>query len=100
MVAILLYFGTQAHYNQSVLRKVMLEYQNTGELPPFEIVATNEDKGASIGRQTIIHKDCLMDTIILAKFSADEEVLDEEISGTFDRFEMPEEFRLLDGMLM
>ena len=27
------------------------------------------------------------------------EYLDEEISGTYDDFEMPEEFELLDGML-
>ena len=53
---------------------------------------------SSVGRQTIIHKDCNLDSGILAKFDADAEYLDEEISGTFEDWEMPEEFSLLDGM--
>jgi len=64
----------------------------------FDIQVTNEDPTSSVGRQTIIHKDCNLDSGILAKFDADAEYLDEEISGTFEDWEMPEEFSLLDGM--
>jgi hypothetical protein len=35
---------------------------------------------------------------ILAKFDADAETLDEELEGTFDDWEMPETFSLLNGM--
>jgi len=87
-----------AHYNQSIFRRVMLEYQNTGYMPYFDIQTTNEDPTSSIGRQTIIHKDCLMDTAILSKFSTGDDLLDEDISGTFERFEMPEQFKMLTGM--
>lgn len=87
-----------AHYNQSVLRKYFLEYKNTGRLPAFDIQVTNEDESASVGRQTVILKNCLAKGGILAKFDADTETLDEEIEGTFDDWEMPEAFSLLEGM--
>lgn len=87
-----------AHYNQSILRKVADTYQKTGVMPYFEIQVTNEDPTSAVGRQTIIHHDCLCDTFILAKFQAGEEILDEELSGTFESWDMPETFTPLTGM--
>lgn len=46
----------------------------------------------------IILKNCLTKGGILAKFDADAETLDEELEGTFDDWEMPETFSLLNGM--
>ena len=85
-----------AHYNQSVLRKYFLEYKKTGRLPSFDIQVTNEDQSTSLGRQTIILKNCLAKGGILAKYDAGAEILDEEIEGTFDDWEMPETFSLLE----
>lgn len=87
-----------AHYNQSILRKMMLEFKRTGILPPFDIQVVNEDPTAAAGRQTIILKDCLMKGGTLAKFDANSDTLDEDIEGTFDDWEMPETFKLLNGM--
>lgn len=87
-----------AHYNQSILRQMWLEYKNTGRLPSFDIQITNEDPTSAIGRQTIVLKDCLSKGGILAKFDADSETLDEDIEGTFDDWEMPESFTMLKGM--
>ena len=87
-----------AHYNQSVFRKMLLEYKRTGFMPTFDIQVANEDPTASVGRQTIILKNCLTKGGILAKFDADAETLDEELEGTFDDWEMPETFSLLNGM--
>lgn len=87
-----------AHYNQSIFRKVADTYQKTGVMPYFEIQVTNEDPSSAIGRQTIVHHDCLCDTFILAKFQAGEELLDEELSGTFESWDMPETFNILSGM--
>ena len=87
-----------AHDNQSVLRKYFLEYKKTGRLPSFDIQVTNEDQSTSLGRQTIILKNCLAKGGILAKYDAGAEILDEEIEGTFDDWEMPETFSLLEGM--
>ena len=77
----------------------MLHYKKTGELIPFDIQVTNEDPSSRAGRQTITHTGCLIDELTLAKYAAGDEILDEDISGTFDDWDMPEEFNLLDGMV-
>lgn len=87
-----------AHYNQSIFRKVADTYQKTGVMPYFDIQVTNEDPTSAVGRQTIIHHDCLCDTFTLAKFQGGEEILDEELSGTFESWDMPETFDALPGM--
>lgn len=86
-----------AHYNTSVFRKMANTYQKTGVMPYFDIQVSNEDPTSAAGRQTIIHRGCLCDTFTLAKFQAGEELLDEEISGTFESWDMPETFKDLDG---
>lgn len=87
-----------AHYNQSIMRQMMLDYKNTGTDVPFTIQVTNEDPASTIGRQTVVHKGCLTSGGILSKFDASSDTLDEEISGTFDDFELPEKFKMLNGM--
>ncbi|BDE77307.1 hypothetical protein CE91St50_02510 [Clostridioides difficile] len=86
------------HYNTSIFRKLMLRYKETGEDVYFDMQITNEDPTSSVGRQTIILKECNMDGGILATFDADSEYLEEDIDFTFDDFEMPEEFKILLGM--
>ncbi|MCI8336497.1 MAG: phage tail tube protein [Peptococcaceae bacterium] len=86
------------HYNTSVFRELLLRYKNTGEDVYFDIQITNEDPTSTVGRQTIILKDCNMDGGILTKFDADAEYLDEEMDFTFEDFEMPEKFTHLSGM--
>lgn len=87
------------HYNTSIFRKLLVRYKETGEDIYFDIQVTNEDPTSTIGRQTVILKDCNLDGGILAKFDADGEYLDESVDFTFEDFEMPEEFTLLNGML-
>lgn len=86
-----------AHYNTSVFRKMANTYQKTGVMPYFDIQVSNEDPTSAAGRQTIIHRGCLCDTFTLAKFQAGEGLLDEELSGTFESWDMPETFKDLDG---
>ncbi|GAB6107815.1 phage tail tube protein [Fusibacter bizertensis] len=86
------------HYNTSVFRKLLKQFKDTGEDIYFDIQVTNEDPTSAVGRQTVILKECNLDGGILTKFDADAEYLDEEISFTFDDYEMPEEFSMLSGM--
>ena len=86
-----------AHYNQSIFREMADTYQKTGVMPRFEIQVSNEDPKSTLGRQTIIHRGCLCEKFTLAKFKAGEELLDEELSGTFDSWDLPEKFNLMDG---
>lgn len=87
------------HYNTSIFREMMLQYKNTGADIYFEIQITNEDPTSAAGRQTVVLMDCNIDGGVLAKFDADGEYLDEEMDFTFDDFEMPEKFNLLNGMI-
>lgn len=86
------------HFNTSIFREMMKQYKDTGEDVYFDIQVTNEDPTSSVGRQTVILKDCNIDGGILAKFDADAEYLDEDMDFTFDDFEMPETFTMLAGM--
>lgn len=93
-------FKATIHYNTSIYRRMLLDFKNTGADVYFDIQITNEDPSSSVGRQTIIFKNCNMDDGILAKFDASsDDSLTEDVNGTFDDFEMPEEFKLLNGML-
>lgn len=87
------------HYNTSIFRELMLRYKNTGEDVYFDIQVTNEDPTSKVGRQTIILKDCNIDGGILTKFDADADYLDEDMDFTFEDFEIPEKFALLNGMI-
>lgn len=87
----------KAHYNQSIMREIADTYQKTGVMPYFEIQVSNEDPTSAAGRQTIILHGCLCEKFTLAKFAAGEDILDEDLSGTFESWDMPEKFNVLDG---
>lgn len=91
-------FSGTAHYNQSIMRKLLYRYKSTGEDVYFDIQVTNEDPTSTVGRQTIILMDCNLDGGLLAKFDADADYLDEDVEGTFEDWEMPESFSMLSGM--
>ena len=86
------------HYNSSVFRKLFYDFKDTGEDVYFDIQVTNEDPASSVGRQTVILKDCNLNGGVLAKFSASDDYLQESIDFTFEDFEMPETFKDLAGM--
>ena len=86
------------YYNTTIFRELLYRYKNTGEDIYFDIQVTNEDPTSSVGRQTVILKNCNLDGGTLTKFDADAEYLDETIDFTFEDFEVPEKFKLLSGM--
>lgn len=87
------------HYNQSVFRRMMLDYKNTGRDVYFDMQIINEDPTSTVGKQEIMLLDCNINGGILAKFDADGEYLDEDMDFTFEDFSMPEEFDFLDGFV-
>lgn len=87
------------YYNSSVMRKMAEDYKNTGTDSYFDIQIVNEDKGTSVGKQEVILKDCNLDSLIIAKFDADGELLDEDIEFTFDDFEIKTGFTELAGFI-
>lgn len=87
------------HYNTSIFRKMMLDFKNTGEDVYFEIQITNDDPSSAAGSQTITLLQCNIDSGVLAKFDASSDsYLDEDVSFTFDDFDMPKEFQEIIGL--
>ncbi len=83
----------EIYYNTSMFRKLAIDYIKTGKDFYFDIVVTNEDETATIGRQTVIIKGCNLDSVILAKIATEDDTLTEEMDFTFEDVEMPEEFK-------
>lgn len=88
------------HYNTTVFRKLMENYKNTGKDVYFDMQIINEDKGANVGKQEILLIGCNVDSVILAKFDADGEYLDEDMDFTFEDFKISSEFTALDGFIV
>lgn len=93
--------SAEFHFNTSIWRELAYRFQETGEDLYFDMQITNEDITASdIGRQTIILYGCNFDSVILAAFDADsDDPMTEDMDFTVERFEMPEKFKTMDGML-
>ena len=89
------------HYNTSVWRDVAYHFQQTGEDVYFEIEIINDDKTATdVGSQSIVLHGCNADKVTLAMFDADsDDVLQEDMDFTVERFEMPKKFNDMPGML-
>jgi hypothetical protein len=84
--------------NTPIFTKLLKQYQDTGEDMYFDIQVTNEDKTSAAGRQTIILKDCNLDEGVIAAFDSDGEWLEQDVNFTFESWEYPEAFNMLDGM--
>lgn len=81
------------YYVTSLFRRMAIQYIKTGRPVYFDITVTNDDPGSTIGAQTITLKNCSLDSIILAKFDVETEVLDETVDFTFDDVDMLDEFQ-------
>lgn len=93
-------WSATCHYNSSIMRKLAERYKNDGQDFYFEIQVVNNDPSSDAGEQIMTFKECNMDELILAKFDADGEYLDEDMSGTFDDFSVDKGFEDLAGMLV
>lgn len=80
--------------------KMLKQYQDTGEDLYFDMQIINEDKTSASGRQTLILKDCNLDSGVIAAFDADGDWLEQDVDFTFEGFEMPEEFTELTGVAL
>lgn len=86
------------HYNNSIFRQLMKKYKEDGTDFYFDIQVTNTDPTAQVGEQTTILKNCNLDSVLVAKFDADGEYLDEDMDFTFEDWELVTPFDNLAGM--
>lgn len=93
--------SAEFHYNTSVWRELAYKFQETGQDIYFTMQIRNEDITASdIGYQDIVLEGCNFDSVMLAAFDADsDDPLTETMDFTVERFEMPNKFKTMPGML-
>ena len=84
--------------NTPLFSKKMKEYKDTGMDFYFDIQVTNYDPTSAAGRKTTIYKDCNIDGMTLSSFNADGDWLEQDIDFTFEDWEEPESYAILDGM--
>lgn len=80
------------YYVTPLFRRMMIEYIKTGKDMYFDIQVVNDDPSSTVGKQTVVIKNVNLDSVILTKIDVDSELLDEEISFTFDDVDMPDSF--------
>ena len=80
------------YYVTTMFRNMLLKYAKEGVLPAFKLVVTNEDKGTSIGKQTVVLYDCVIDSVNLVKFDVESDALYEDMDFTFSDFDILDSF--------
>ena len=80
------------YYMTTLFREQMLQYMQSGKDSYFDIVVINEDVNTDTGRQTVVLKNCNLDSVALAKLNVEADNLDEEVSFTFDGAEILDSF--------
>ncbi|NBD24322.1 phage tail tube protein [Paenibacillus glycinis] len=81
------------YYMTSYFRQLMYKYISTGVDTYFDLHIVNQDDASSVGSQTVILKNCNMDSVMMAKFDiTSDDALEEEIAFTFDGVELPGQF--------
>ena len=81
------------YYMTSYFRSLMMKYITDGIDTYFDLHVTNEDPASTVGPQTVILKQCNMDSVIMAKFDiTSDDALEEEVAFTFDDVELTTPF--------
>lgn len=80
------------HKVTSRYAQIGIEYLKSGKVPTITIKITNDDPNSSIGRQSTLIKDVVLDSIIIAKLDVGTEVLDEDVDFTFTDADLLEVF--------
>lgn len=72
---------------------IVVNYLKRGTLPEITLKVTNSDPSSSIGRQTTLLNNVIIDSAVIAKLDVDAETLDEDVDFTFDDAEILERFK-------
>lgn len=85
------------YYVTSLFRRLVRDYIKTGRDFYFDLTVSNEDPTSATGRQTVVLKNCNLDNVIAAQFDAtSDDPLNEDISFTFDDYDILEQFAPLN----
>ena len=86
------------YYVTSLFRRLMVEYAKTGRDFWFDLLVVNEDPQSSAGKQSVMLKNCNLDSVVIAQFDAtSDDMLEEELPFTFSDVDLLDEFRPITG---
>lgn len=80
------------YYVTTLFRQMALKYAKTGQDTYFTLTIVNDDKGSTVGKQTVVLYNCNIDSVVLAKLDTDADSLEEDIDFTFDDFDILDSF--------
>lgn len=84
------------YYITSLFRELMIRYIKTGQDFYFDLQIINEDPTSRAGRQTIVVRNCNLDSVVLAQFDiTTDDMLEEEMPFTFDDADILDSFNQL-----
>ena len=81
------------YYITTNFRKLMTSYMQNGIDTYFDILVTNEDPASDAGSQTIVLEGVNLDKVIMAKLDTESDILDEEVSFTFENVRVLDSFK-------
>jgi hypothetical protein len=85
------------YYVTSLFRRLVRDYIKTGRDFYFDLTVSNEDPTSATGRQTVVLKNCNLDSVVAAQFDAtSDDPLNEDVSFTFDDYDILEQFAPLN----
>lgn len=80
------------YYVTTLFRQMALKYAKTGQDTYFTLTVVNDDKGSSVGKQTVVLYNCNIDSVLLTKLDTESDSLEEDIDFTFDDFDILDSF--------
>ena len=80
------------HKVTSEFANIAVNYMKSGTIPDITVKVTNDDPNSTIGRQTVLLKDVIFDSIVIAKLDVESETLDEDVDFTFSDTNILEAF--------
>ena len=80
------------YYATTTFRKMMLDYIKNGKDVYFDIQVINEDPSSTLGKQVVKLGNVNLDSVVMAQFDVDTEILEEDIDFTFEDVDIDQEF--------
>jgi hypothetical protein len=81
------------YYVSTLFRQLMQDYIENGKDFWFDLQVVNEQPGSATGKQTVVLKNCNIDSVITAQFDAtSDDMLEEEIPFTYEGYKVLDQF--------
>lgn len=85
------------HYHRPEMRDLVYSYVKTGDIPIIDVMVNNADITSRAGKQSVLLKNLIPDSALIAALDADsEDLLTDESDFTWDDLELLERFNVVN----